>query len=376
MSKKGGSSLNASQAASAQTSANTEAALLQGALNRVGQDTPFGTITWAPDPNAPLQTVRHQVGKNDFYTTQEPVSYVAKTTLSPDQQRILDLTEQGQIGLGEIGVGTLGNIGEAISPKLDFGQFGAVPGSAEAGGRNALSDALFARLNPQLDRSRAARENQLANQGITQGSEAWNNAQDDLARAENDARLAATIGADAEQTRALQSRQQQISELLQSRSVPINEITALLSGGQVQMPGAASAPVPQTTVQPTNVSNLYAQEAAMKQQSAGQGSALAGQGLGTLAQLGMMYAMSDEAVKRDIVPIEDALSAINAARPATYRYKDGFGHRADNHAGIIAQSVDGIPGAVVEIDGIKHVDPWPVIAFLVRAVQQLSEARS
>jgi hypothetical protein len=47
--------------------------------------------------------------------------------------------------------------------------------------------ALMARINPQLERKRAATEAQLANQGITRGSEAWTNAQNDLSMAENDA---------------------------------------------------------------------------------------------------------------------------------------------------------------------------------------------
>ena len=122
------------------------------------------------------------------------------------------------------------------------------------------------------------------------------------------------------------------------------------------------------------------------QQPAGQTQTSSGGGSGTANSLigGALMAasiaapllLSDEAVKRDIEPIGDALSAIKAARPATYRYLPGVGHRSDRHAGIIAQSVESIPGAVVEIDGIKHVDPLPVIAFLVRAVQQLSERRA
>lgn len=127
-------------------------------------------------------------------------------------------------------------------------------------------------------------------------------------------------------------------------------------------------------------SQLIGQQPAGQTQSSSGGSGLTnsiiGGALSAASIAAPFIAASDEAVKRDIMPIDDALAAINAARPATYRYLPGFGHRADRHAGIIAQSVERIPGAVVEIDGLKHVDPWPVIAFLVRAVQQLSEGRA
>jgi hypothetical protein len=52
---------------------------------------------------------------------------------------------------------------------------------------NDATERILARLNPELGKRRAARETQLANQGITQGSEAWNNAQSSLGMDENDA---------------------------------------------------------------------------------------------------------------------------------------------------------------------------------------------
>lgn len=284
MSKKGGGSTSASDIASAQSGANSAASYQTALLSNPNIVSPYGNISYTPD----WSQGGTWVGDPHYAQEWSPKRYTQTVTLSPDQQKILDLTQQGQIGLGEVGVGQLGNIASALSPKLDFSQFGGVPGSQDAGGIDSLTNALMERLNPQLDRTRAARENQLANQGIVQGSEAWRNAQDDLARSENDARLSAiTQGDQAEQTRQLQARNQQIAELLQQRSVPINEITALLSGGQVQMP--SSAGYQSQATQPVDFTSIYNTQNALNAQNSGQSGALLGQGLGTLAQLGMMF---------------------------------------------------------------------------------------
>lgn len=67
--------------------------------------------------------------------------------------------------------------------------------------RQRVEDAIFARMNPQLDRSRAALDTRLANQGITQGSAAYREAIDENNRAANDARIAAILSGGQEQSR-------------------------------------------------------------------------------------------------------------------------------------------------------------------------------
>jgi hypothetical protein len=67
--------------------------------------------------------------------------------------------------------------------------------------RKRVEDALYARLNPQLERDRAALEQRLANQGLTPGGEAWNKAYDAYTRQANDARLGVIREGGAEQSR-------------------------------------------------------------------------------------------------------------------------------------------------------------------------------
>lgn len=72
-------------------------------------------------------------------------------------------------------------------------------------------DALMARMNPQLDRDRAALETQLANQGLQPGSEAYNRAIDQANRQANDARFGAILNAGQEQSRLVGLAQQAAS---------------------------------------------------------------------------------------------------------------------------------------------------------------------
>lgn len=97
-----------------------------------------------------------------------------------------------------------------------------------------------------------------------------------------------------------------------------------------------------------------------------------GQMLGGLASVAGGLMMSDERTKEDIEPLDDALAMLRDVTPSSYNYKEGMGHRGDRHAGLIAQDLDRIPGAVVEGgDGLKRVDPYPVLATVVKAVQEL-----
>jgi hypothetical protein len=116
-------------------------------------------------------------------------------------------------------------------------------------------------LQPQLDQRRKAAETQLANQGITRGSEAWQNAEDQLARDENNARLQG-VQAGFTQGKSLNDQniayggyQQgqnayQMSQAQALRNQPLTDINNLTAGQSVTAPsfgtygqaGVATAP--------------------------------------------------------------------------------------------------------------------------------------
>src|SRR5690606_9456713 len=58
---------------------------------------------------------------------------------------------------------------------------------------NNATELLMQRLNPELDRQREALRTQLANQGIAQGSEAYNREMERFGRTSNDAHTQAAL---------------------------------------------------------------------------------------------------------------------------------------------------------------------------------------
>ena len=92
------------------------------------------------------------------------------------------------------------------------------------------------------------------------------------------------------------------------------------------------------------------------------------QAAGPLATL----AASDERVKENVRPIENALDKIKQLDGKTYNY---IGNSEDNrNGGIMAQDLEKIlPDAVSEIDGIKYVRYDAVVGLLINAVNELHE---
>lgn len=120
--------------------------------------------------------------------------------------------------------------------------------------RNKSEAALFERLNPQLQRQRSAKEEQLISQGVMPGSPRWQAEMDDLARMENDLRLGVTGQGLSELGQVFgmklsdaqlrnNARSQGLSERAYVQNQPINQLSALMGMSQVQQPQATiSAP--------------------------------------------------------------------------------------------------------------------------------------
>jgi hypothetical protein len=209
--------------ANAQAAANKESAIATSQINQVNQVTPYGNLEYT------------QRG-----TTAEGVpQYTATQTLAPDQQRMLDLTNQAGVQYGETANAQLGNVRDKLSQPLDFSTLGAAP-QVNDQTRSQVAQSMYDRLNPQLDRDRNALEARLASQGIGIGTQAYQAAMDDQNRARNDARLAidAQAGNQMAQEYGLAStaRNSAVNEQVMQRQVPLNELAAMLSGSQVQGP--------------------------------------------------------------------------------------------------------------------------------------------
>ncbi len=218
--------------AAAQATANKESAIAQSELNMINQYTPQGKVEYT------------QRGTSAEGTPQ----YSATQTYSPEQQALYDLTTQAGQKFGETANTQMDAVRGRLSQPLDFSGLGSAPTMSEAT-RQSVANSMYERLNPQFDRDRAALETQLANQGITMGSAAYNAAMDEINRSRNDARLAVDTQAGNEASRlfSLESaaRDRAINEMVQQRQVPLNELSAMLSGSQVQGPQFVSVPTAQ-----------------------------------------------------------------------------------------------------------------------------------
>lgn len=325
--------------ARAQAAANRETAITQFGLNAVNQVTPYGNLTYT-------QTGTWEDGTPRFTATQ---------TLSPAEQEALDLSNRAQSLYGTAAVNQLGAVQERLSQPFEFdpGAYGDT-----AMGRDAVERALMERLQPQLDRDRAAMETRLANQGIMLGSEAYRNAMGNYEQQVADQRLAIVGAAGQEENRMAALRQQRLQEQLALRSQPINEATGLLTGQMVGSPQFTNTP--QTNVAPTDYLGAVqmqqaAQQAAFNQRSQNYQSQLSGlYGLGSAALGGWARSgfstPSDMRVKKNIRQV----GALENGLPV-YAFQYVWG--GPTIIGLMAQDVEQVnPDAVIEIDGIKHVD--------------------
>src|SRR3972149_4245902 len=158
--------------------------------------------------------------------------------------------------------------------------------------RQRVEQAMYGRAQPQLDRSRAAEENRLVNQGFARGSQAYNDAMGDIGRQENDLRLGITAAGLGEQQgmygMARDAAGFEMNRRAGQQNQPINALTALMSGSQVQAPNTPGYNAP--TIQGTNVGqNVYASSAIDQQnyaQKMAQQNAMIGGAAGLVGTLG------------------------------------------------------------------------------------------
>lgn len=298
------------ETSAASTGTNVSTAIANAYLQNVDEVTPDGTRTF---DQVGSQTVQ------DPYTGQsyEIPRFQVTTSLSPEQQAIADQTNQTELGLA-----TLANDQTAFLNDYMGEPFSYDPGQHEDWALG-LRDNI---LGDSLAQDRQALEARLASQGIGIGTEAHTRAMGDFDRSQ----------AQARDQFLLDSYGVGMDTALAQRNQPLNEISALLSGSQVNQPrfstaaGVAGAP---TVDNASIIANSdAAQMAAWQQQQAALGS--------TLSAFGGLFALSDEEAKTDVERIgktEDGLGLYK------YRYKG----RPETQVGLMAQEVQKKrPGAV------------------------------
>lgn len=217
--------------ASAQTGTNIQSAIANAAIGNADIYGPNGSTKYNQIGNQTITGADGQVYQVPRYSQ--------TTTLSPEQQKLYDQQSQFGQATNQLGINQVGKLQGILDKPFDASGLPDVTNDFSAD-RSAVEKALYDRLNPQLQRSRDALENNLTNQGFQRGTEAFTTAMDQANRQENDARLAVT-GQGLQEQQGLfgmqqANRQRSLQEMLQLRSQPINETTALMSGGQVSLP--------------------------------------------------------------------------------------------------------------------------------------------
>lgn len=218
-------------AAREQGAQERQTALFNTGLNRVNQVGPTSSTTWSlrpgADPNNP-----------------QPGDFIQNTQLSQGQQRLLTLSELGGAGAGARAaeaaasgpnLSGLPGLSYQLSPgsiSSGFGPSGPIQSSLDSAGqvqgsvapagqiqsslnrsnlpgldtgyasqRQAVEQALLSRALPQWEQDRDSLETRLKNQGIEQGSEAWNREMSRMDQARNDLSMQAVLAGGAEQSR-------------------------------------------------------------------------------------------------------------------------------------------------------------------------------
>jgi len=258
-------------AAKEQGVANVEAARVGSKLSNPNMYTPYGTQLISYDGDQPTIT----------------------QTLTPQAQKTLEEQQNTQYQLASLsskGAGLASNVldksfnfgGPSVQTSLDLSNVAKMPVNAGTTGQ----EAIMSRLEPSLAKNRVSTETQLINQGLRPGTEAYDNAIQLLGQQENDARTQAVLqginvdmGANLQgYNQALQgaqfgntAQQQALAQAIQNRQMPLNEITALMSGSQIQNPqfgaysgsNVAAAPVfAATQAQGQAEQNAYNQQVA------------------------------------------------------------------------------------------------------------------
>jgi len=448
--------------AAAATSTNVSTAVANAFLNNTNQVTPDGSL----DYNA---TGNYSWTDPTTGSTYNIPRFTATQTLSPQGQAIKGQTDATKYNLAGMANAQSGRISNLLSNEMDtsgapsggdassitnvpgaqtsFDQGGPVQSQLGPAGditktygidfsadRQNVQDALMARMNPQLAIQKQALQQQLADQGIRYGSQAYNDAMLTNSQQENDARFAAINQAGAEQQRMTQeeasraafqnaaqqqgfeqnlgagtfanqaqaqkfqqgaaagtfanaalaqqvaqaqsgfnasqaARNSYMQEQYAKRNQPINEISALLSGGQVSQPNFVNTPgsqIPTTDVAGLINNNFSQQMQGYQQQSQNYNSLMGG-----ILGLGAGVLKSDRREKKDIDRIATVFAASDEGERKKlpiyqYSYKDD--PASTRHVGPMAQDVEQVtPKAVTTIGGTKYIKPAHVMGSILRA---------
>lgn len=220
------------QTAQAQSGMNRDAAVSSQLVNMTDQSNPWGSVSY------------QQNGTNSYTDSSGKVVTVPKftqtTSYTPGQQQIFDSTQTAQQNIAQTAADQSAWMQDYLADPFKFDNQDAADWSY---------DLASSRILPQQQEAQRTLEARLVNQGIRPGTQAW------------DSEMSRMTNANTDQMNqlALNGRGQAFNEAAYTRSSPLNEIAALLSGSQIANPGAQSPGTPQTQVAGVDYTGLVNQ---------------------------------------------------------------------------------------------------------------------
>lgn len=399
--------------AAAQGQQNRETAIANANLNRIGQYTPDGSLSYTKDYNeydkplvnsytATLSNTNKQLSdlQNRLNGTQDQgqrgaiqgqinalqgdaqkisdklnsiiPNYSQVQTLSPDQQRLKDMYTQGQGLLGSTALNMGSQVQDSYRNPIDTSNLPGFAYQANMGNGNSIQEARDAAYNqqtayldPRYQQEQSALETKLANQGLDANSEAYKNAVGDFGRQKTFAYQQAqnaAVGAGNEQQGRLfgqaisnanlqnAGNQAALQQQFAIRNQPLNEFNSLLTGAQVSAP--QFNPVAQVGLQGTDIAGSI--NNAYNQKVATQNANTAGITSLIGSGIGAYSALSDRRLKKNIVEVGETKKGFSLYM-FHYNTQDDNDHR---HLGVMAQDVmETMPEAVhTDENGFMSVD--------------------
>ncbi len=247
------------QTAAASTSTNISTATANAYLNNINETDAYGNKT-AVNKYAEEAVFDPYTGQTNMIPRFERT-----TTLSPQQQAIQDQQTAADLNLSTLGNNLSGTLGQQLTGNFKLGN-------------EATEDRLMqlgrSRLDPALAQADEALRTRLANQGIKAGSLAYDREINSQNQSKND----------AYNQLLLTGRNQANQELVTEDNQRINQISALLNGGQVSQPNFLGANMP--TIANTDVAGIINNNYAQQVNAANQQNAQQQQLMGGLFGLG------------------------------------------------------------------------------------------
>jgi hypothetical protein len=215
-------------AARAQGAGNLQTAIAQSLLNRPNEVTPYGSRSW------------NQIGTQNIPGAEgnpavDIPMFQSSVNLTPLGQRTFDTQQRISDQLGSTAEQGLGRVQNTFSTPFGVGNVNELQNKAEG--------LIMSRLEPKLERNRELMTNALKIKGHNPQGEAYGADMKILGEQENDARNQAMLT-------AFQMRPQALQEEMAIRNVPLNEVNALRTGAQVNMPQFNQAPAGQIAQTP------------------------------------------------------------------------------------------------------------------------------